>query len=121
MRAHFISYFVVYTIVTRLIEDFDPEHGIYWRVDPGDLSTKVRSLLQVQSRYLYEQLQKKLPKAVMTQVTNSFSYGLNPRKIGKVDEFDGVGLMHAILSLYPERHGQSTDGQTDTVGISSAA
>ena len=64
------------------------------------MRTVVHKATERQSRALWLVLARALPKAALTRITGTYTYGLNPRVSGCVAEYDGIMAVHAILSVY---------------------
>ena len=89
-----------YCLIDSMRQSYNPTNGKYEMPDITSLSDELQMKLKAEGKILYDSLDEKLPRSIMTDVKSLFNYGKAPQSQYKVQEDDGVMLVFAILALY---------------------
>ena len=71
LSNHLSRYYLVYVVLRRVLDDYDPERGIHWIPNTIDMPLRCRDELVRQSRSLWEVLVHHLTAAAKMRITNT--------------------------------------------------
>ena len=70
LSNHLSKYYMVYVVLRRVADDYDPERGIHWIPETCDMSRRCQDELVLQSRSLWEVLMRHLTAAAKMRINN---------------------------------------------------
>ena len=103
-RNHANELYPVIPYVNRIINDYDPLTGEYWK--PPTLTEAEDKIPQAYreewekaNRSLATKLINSMSNGMLTKITSSYEYGSNQDKTARADHEDGLSLVFAIVTL----------------------
>ena len=98
-----LTYYVIYPYIKRTLKDWDARFNSYWKYDTvDDVPDEIAEEFKVQAKLFWEKVKSAMQNSSLEQLwlaaTSEYVHETNGSPT-KVQEYDGVGLSHALASI----------------------
>merc|ERR1712224_634409 len=102
MSGRITEYYLMYAFARRIIDDFNVNDGSHWLPRTCDIPESLKDFFDEQNAALYDEIVHKVTPAVRDRIHNTYTYGVDPKRKGRVEEHDGIMAIHAIMSCFKQ-------------------
>ena len=102
MSGRITEYYLMYAFARRIIDDFNVNDGSHWLPRTCDIPESLKDFFDEQNAALYDEIMHKVTPAVKDRIHNTYTYGVDPKRKGRVEEHDGIMAIHAIMSCFKQ-------------------
>ena len=92
---------ILIAITRRMFRDTDSKRGTFWRPQASDIPLELKEAWDRQVTDMYKTLTRRLPKNIVSRLTQTYTYGSPPITVPQgVQEDQGSDLLHALLCVF---------------------